>query len=136
MSLSTHVLDTSRGVPAAGIQVTLQRDEEGWVLVGDGTTDADGRIRPLLPPGAPLLPGTYRLTFALQPYFERHNVQAFYPEASITFLVRDATQHYHVPLLLNPWGYSTYRGSLARVARRRGAGGGLIWPSGRASRRC
>ena len=111
MSLSTHVLDTSRGLPAAGIQVTLQRLEGTWVLVGDGTTDADGRIRPILPASVALQPGTYRLTFALQAYFEGHGVTAFYPEAAITFVVRDASQHYHVPLLLNPFGYSTYRGS-------------------------
>ena len=111
--LSTHVLDTSLGRPAAGIEV------EAAVLLADGTwrelsraaTDADGRVRDLLPPSTPLAAGTYRLRFDLAGYFRRRGVEAFYPEASIVFTVRDAAGHHHVPLLLSPFGYTTYRGS-------------------------
>ena len=79
--------------------------------LGRGITDADGRQRALLPAGAQLLPGVYRITFHTGAYFEAHATTGFYPEVTVTFEVRDGAQHYHVPLLLNPFGYSTYRGS-------------------------
>jgi 5-hydroxyisourate hydrolase len=111
-AITTHVLDTSRGRPAQNVGVVLARvsaDEAG--VLGRGATDADGRLRDLLPAGQALGAGTYRLTFATGEYFAALGVEAFYPEVSITFQVRAAGEHYHVPLLLNPFGYSTYRGS-------------------------
>ena len=112
-ALTTHILDTSRGLPAAGVLVVLDArapDGENREL-GRGVTDADGRLRELLPAGTPLQGGIYRLTFHTGPYFAANNTQGFYPEVAVTFVVRDPSQHYHVPLLLNPHGYSTYRGS-------------------------
>ncbi len=109
--ITTHVLDTGRGRPATGVPVTLEREDERgmWALLGSGTTDADGRLRSLLTtqPRA----GTYRLTFDTRAYFEAAGVATFYPRVVITFCTTDADEHYHVPLLLNAFGYSTYRGS-------------------------
>jgi 5-hydroxyisourate hydrolase len=102
--ITTHVLDTSRGRPAAGVPVVLERAVNGrWEALGRGTTDADGRARELLS-SAPE-DGHYRLTFDTGAY------SRFYPEVSVTFVVADGEDHYHVPLLLSPFGYSTYRGS-------------------------
>jgi len=106
--ITTHVLDTAAGRPAAGISVTLEKhDGNYWLFVGRGETDADGRCRALC--DEPLQPAMYRLTFGTGAYFGEGNT--FFPEATIVFEVRDASQHYHVPLLLSPYGYSTYRGS-------------------------
>lgn len=111
MGISTHVLDTSLGRPAAGVPVRLEILEEGgWQPVGSGTTDGDGRLRTLLE-GFPFKAATYRITFGTGAYFSRSNRETFFPEASIVFVVSDAAQHYHVPLLVSPFGYSTYRGS-------------------------
>ncbi len=110
--ITTHVLDTSRGRPASGVPVVLEiRSEEGWREIGRAETDTDGRARQLLPAGSALSTGTYRLTFGTGTYFQAEGTEGFYPEAAIVFHVRDAAQHYHVPLLLSPYGYSTYRGS-------------------------
>jgi 5-hydroxyisourate hydrolase len=110
--ITTHILDTSKGRPAGGVLVVLeQRDAGGHHEIGRGTTDDDGRLRTLVPAGAPLVAGTYRLTFHTGAYFAANGVAGFYPEVTIAFEVRDPSQHYHVPLLLNPYGYSTYRGS-------------------------
>lgn len=106
-SISTHVLDVARGRPAEGVPVRLEKD--GTVL-REAKTDADGRVKDLVPEGQ-LTTGTYRLTFDTGAYFAAQKVEGFYPEASILFVVRDAEAHYHVPLLLSPYGYSTYRGS-------------------------
>jgi 5-hydroxyisourate hydrolase len=103
-TLSTHVLDTALGRPAAGVRVTLLRGDSE---VGSGSTDADGRLRDLTPS---VQPGTYTLVFATGPYFESTSRPMFYPEVRVTFVVADE-KHYHVPLLLAPFGYSTYRGS-------------------------
>jgi 5-hydroxyisourate hydrolase len=110
--ITTHVLDTTRGRPAEGVAITLERraDDGVWSVLGRGATDADGRLRDLLPEGA-LVAGTYRITFDTGGYQARQGVKGFYPEASIVFDVEDASGHYHVPLLLNPFGYATYRGS-------------------------
>lgn len=112
-AITTHVLDTARGRPAAGVPVYLEwvSGERGPGVIGRGVTDADGRLRTLLPPEAGLQPGTYRLVFDTDAYFAERRQEAFYPEVSIVFTVRDAGEHYHVPLLLSPYGYSTYRGS-------------------------
>lgn len=109
--ITTHVLDTARGAPAAGVAVVLERAGGGAVTeIARGVTDDDGRIGDLLEPGR-LEPGEYRLSFAVGEYFASHGVESFYPRASVEFLVKDPTAHYHVPLLLSPYGYSTYRGS-------------------------
>jgi 5-hydroxyisourate hydrolase len=110
--ITTHVLDTSRGQPASGVPVVLEiRSEAGWREIGRAVTDTDGRVRNLLSEGSTLTMGIYRLTFEIETYFRTQGIEGFYPEASIVFHVRDANQHYHVPLLLSPFGYSTYRGS-------------------------
>lgn len=112
MSVSTHVLDTSIGRPAAGVVVRLFRQEgSAWVEIAHGTTDADGRAGALLPAGAPVSAGTFRLTFDVAAYFAARAQETFYATVAIDFLVRDASQHHHVPLLVSPYGYSTYRGS-------------------------
>lgn len=109
-AITTHILDTARGRPAAGVTVILAKASgEGWVTIGRGVTDADGRCRTLLKEGA-LKRGAYRLTFGTAAYFKKTGQTAFYPSISVVFLARDA-RHHHVPLLLSPWGYSTYRGS-------------------------
>jgi 5-hydroxyisourate hydrolase len=109
--ITTHVLDTARGRPADGVAVVLEQlAGQAWMKIGGGTTDLDGRLRSLLAPGS-LLPGTYRLTFDTGAYFASQNKSCFYPHVTVMFAVEDNTQHYHVPLLLSPYGYSTYRGS-------------------------
>jgi 5-hydroxyisourate hydrolase len=112
-AITTHVLDTSRGQPAAGVTVRLEIESAGgaWQKLGVGTTDADGRARDLLPDAFVPAAGVYRLTFATAPYFAAHEIETFYREVVIVFAVNDPRQHYHVPLLLSPFGYSTYRGS-------------------------
>lgn len=109
-TLSTHVLDAVSGTPAAGIPVeALARGESGdWVSIGSGVTDDDGRIAKVADEA--LSPGTYRITFATGDYFAAQDVAAFYPEVAITFVVADE-RHYHVPVLLSPFAFSTYRGS-------------------------
>jgi len=110
--ITTHVLDTSRGRPAQGIPVTLEFEAGGgWKLVGKGTTNADGRISDLVSADADIAPGVYRLIFDTGKYFANHQVESFYPQVTIIFRLADVAQHYHVPLLLSPFGYSTYRGS-------------------------
>lgn len=113
--ISTHVLDTSRGQPASGVRVVLEHlDRDGASMLGReisrGETDADGRIRELSPAGM-VEAGRYRLIFDTGSYFAGLSVAAFYPQVVVVFIVRDATQHYHVPLLLSPFSYSTYRGT-------------------------
>jgi 5-hydroxyisourate hydrolase len=109
--ITTHVLDTSRGAPAEGVDVQLHRKEKkGWKLIGEDVTNADGRAKELLDDGSTLAFGTYRLTFAVATYFKKHKTKAFFPQVEIAFEVSDA-RHHHVPLLLAPFGYSTYRGS-------------------------
>ena len=102
--ITTHVLDTARGRPAAGVPVRLElRAGNEWREIGRGTTDDDGRLRTLTGPSIDA--GTYRITFDTAARSD------FFPEVAIVFEVKDAAQHYHVPLLLSPFGYSTYRGS-------------------------
>jgi 5-hydroxyisourate hydrolase len=98
--ISTHILDTSRGMPAAGVAVHLFH---GQTLISSQATNNDGRVPAMLPPAFELVPGTYRLVFEVN--------GPFFPEVQITFQIQDASAHYHVPLLLSPYGYSTYRGS-------------------------
>lgn len=112
MTISTHVLDTSAGKPAASVIVQLQRQSGAtWIDVSEWETDKDGRVTSLLPPEDQAGAGEYRLTFDVGGYFSARDVESFYSKISIDFVVRDAAAHYHVPLLLSPYGYSTYRGS-------------------------
>ncbi len=114
--LTTHVLDTSIGKPANGVIIRLMHRSTdnplaiGWQTIAQGITDTNGRLDGLLPPEKKLTPGIYKLVFETGNYFAAHNTTGFYPEVEIQFKVFDDT-HYHVPLLINPFGYSTYRGS-------------------------
>ena len=112
-AITTHILDISCGRPASGVRVTLemQTATQSWLIVGQGETDADGRLKELLSSTHALAEGIYRLTFDTKSYFAAQQVESFYPEVKIVFVVADVAQHYHVPLLLSPYGYSTYRGS-------------------------
>lgn len=111
-AITTHVLDTSRGRPASGIHVELEsHDGHAWQRVGQGVTDSEGRLRSLAPEDVPLAGGVYRLTFDTAAYFGAQNTAAFYPRVLIEFTVAEGESHYHVPLLLSPFGYSTYRGT-------------------------
>jgi 5-hydroxyisourate hydrolase len=111
--VSTHVLDTALGRPAPGIPVRLDRREnsEEWQLVGSAQTDDDGRCGQLLPEPHDLSAGIYRLSFLTGSYFATRGNAALYPVVEITFEVRPGESHYHIPLLLSPNGYTTYRGS-------------------------
>ncbi len=111
MGLSTHILDTALGKPAAGVPVLLSRQSAGaWAEVGHGVTDADGRCGTLL--GATSLEvGIYRLRFGVAPYFAQQGLTPLYPYVEIVFNVADAAQRYHIPLLVTANGYTTYRGS-------------------------
>ncbi|MFZ9886104.1 MAG: hydroxyisourate hydrolase [Myxococcota bacterium] len=109
--LTTHVLDTAKGAPAVGVPILLEKrgDDGSFLELARGITNSDGRCPGLLPVGA-LEIATYRLTFDIAAY-EADGPQGFYPYAQIVFRVREPAQHHHVPLLLSPFGYSTYRGS-------------------------
>jgi 5-hydroxyisourate hydrolase len=109
MSISTHVLDTMRGTPAAGLAVALHRREPDgdWKELAQSVTDPDGRVRDLT--DEDLEPGEYRLEFDTRPYFERSGLSAFYPTVSVVFNFEEG--NLHVPLLLSPFGYTTYRGT-------------------------
>jgi 5-hydroxyisourate hydrolase len=112
MTISTHVLDISIGRPAPAVTVALHRQDRGaWVDVSRDATNADGRAAALVPTGSVLPSGTYRLSFGVGEYFARRGVESFYGTVPIEFIVGDAGAHYHVPLLVSPYGYSTYRGS-------------------------
>jgi 5-hydroxyisourate hydrolase len=115
VSVSTHVLDTANGRPAKGVPVTLSHSgtDRRWSVVGRGVTDVDGRIRELSEVGLSqggLMVGTYRLDFDTGAYFETLGTTSFYPEVSVMFTVSDPAEHLHVPLLLSPFGYATYKG--------------------------
>lgn len=110
--ITTHVLDVSKGRPAAGVPVIVEMQVSLgiWKELGRAPTDADGRVRQLLAADS-LVEGTYRLVFDTASYFKSCNVAGLYPRVAVEFEVRDAKGHYHIPLLLSPYGYSTYRGS-------------------------
>lgn len=108
--VTTHILDTASGKPAAGVSVQLEaRRADGWTEIGRGMTDADGRVKDLGP--EKLDAGDYRIEFATGEYFERNGTDSFFPFVSLAFSLRNPEQHYHVPLLISPFAYSTYRGS-------------------------
>ena len=112
MAITTHVLDIARGKPAAGITVTLSVRGSGgaWSEVGKGVTEDDGRCKSLLS-GKHAEPGLYRLNFDVGAYHEANRVEGFFPDIAVHFIVREPGQKFHVPLLVSPFGYSTYRGS-------------------------
>jgi len=107
-TITTHVLDTSLGKPAQGIRIEL---EYGGAIVGSGVTNADGRAHDLVPKSATLEAGDYRLTFFVGEYFSKADRESFYTQIVVNFRIGANDEHYHVPLLLSPFGYSTYRGS-------------------------
>ena len=107
-TLSTHVLDLALGRPASGIRVTLSRDD---TILGSELTDSDGRVREFVPTDSPLSAGNYQLTFRVADYFSKERREFFFPEIVVQFTIGTGSQHFHVPLLLSPFGYSTYRGS-------------------------
>lgn len=110
--ITTHVLDLALGRPAGGVTVRLERRAGvGWTTLAERVTDADGRVKDLVPAGAKLEAGIHRLTFATGVYQASHGTATFYPEVPVVFEIKDPGQHHHVPLLLGPFGYSTYRGS-------------------------
>ena len=112
MNLSTHVLDLSSGRPAAALNVRLHRHVEGsWRPIAAHQTDGSGRIADLLPNGEELEGGFYRLRFGTRAYFRRKELESFHPFVDIVFEVRNPREHHHVPLLITPHSYSTYRGS-------------------------
>jgi 5-hydroxyisourate hydrolase len=111
-AITTHVLDTTRGRPAVGVPVLLeQRVGTGWRTIGRSVTNDDGRARDLMPSDASLSKGVYRLIFDTRSYFESLGTAAFYPEVVVVFETSADERHYHVPLLISPFGYSTYRGT-------------------------
>ena len=111
--ISTHVLDTSQGKPAKSVPVRLERQDPSgeWRVLAVSQTDADGRCLQLLPKSEVLHAGTYRLSFDAASYYLAQKVQGLYPVVEITFQVLDGESHFHIPLLLSPHGYTTYRGS-------------------------
>ena len=109
--ITTHVLDTSLGRPAAGVPLQLsRRGDDDWTVLASGVTDADGRVGDLLD-DSPLPAGTYRMYFDTARYFELQGERGFYPWVEVVFEITGGGEHYHIPLLLSPYGYSTYRGS-------------------------
>lgn len=110
--ITTHILDSSLGKPAEGIAIELFEFKiDQWNLIAHGVTDSDGRTPNLLTQGRILHPNSYKLKFHTAGYFENQKRDSFYPFVEVVFNVQESTAHYHVPLLLNPYGYSTYRGS-------------------------
>ena len=111
--ITTHVLDTARGRPAAGMAVVLELSvgTQEWRTIGYGETDVDGRLRSLVAEGSVVAPGVYRLVFDTHQYFERQGTATFYPHVIVVFTTQPNEAHYHVPLLVGPFGYTTYRGS-------------------------
>ena len=111
--ITTHILDQSIGKPAAGVGVLLEKldVQNHWLILKESATNADGRVEDLLAPGSEAEPGTYRMSFEVGTYFRSTKRDSFYPYVSISFEIKKAEEYYHVPLLLSPYGYSTYRGS-------------------------
>lgn len=109
--ITTHILDTTKGKPATGVTITLYAKEgQDWQKIARGITNDDGRIPDLIKTDAVLPLGIYKMNFDTKGYFETQKTESFYPTVDIVFEIK-TTEHYHVPLLLNPFGYSTYRGS-------------------------
>lgn len=109
--LTTHILDTTKGKPAEGVTIILyQQQNNSWKEIAKGTTNSDGRIADLLLKDTVLEFGTYKMKFETKEYFDKQSTKTFYPFVEIVFDI-NTKEHYHIPLLLNPFGYNTYRGS-------------------------
>ena len=109
--ITTHILDISTGKPVAGIRAVLyQQQDDQWIEMGKGSTNADGRVTDLLTRDFVLPLGNYKMKFETKEYFDKQFIQTFYPYIEIVFEIK-SIEHYHIPLLLNAFGYSTYRGS-------------------------
>ena len=111
--LSSHILDISQGLPAENVVIVLEKKSgETWNELEKATTNQDGRVNfhTIKTNNADSL-GVYRLNFYAQDYFKKQKLKTFYPEVNVTFEINDETSHYHVPITLSPYGYSTYRGS-------------------------
>ncbi len=109
--ITTHILDTTKGKPAQDVTISLhQQQDSDWQKIAEGITNIDGRITDLLPKETTLPFGIYKMRFEVQPYFDASFTTSFYPFVEIVFNL-NSEEHYHIPLLLNPFGYSTYRGS-------------------------
>lgn len=113
MSITTHVLDTARGTPAANVEVTLSIRGSGgrFEPIGKARTDGNGRCSSLTHANHAVEPGVYRLIFDIGAYHEANRIEGFFPEVAVEFIVREPGQRFHIPLLISPFGYSTYRGS-------------------------
>ena len=110
--ITTHILDTARGCPAEGVSIVLyQQRDEHWIELARGVTNSDGRVANLLEKDQLLDAGTYRVYFEVSGYFRNRGHNLFYPYVDVVFNIDGDGQHYHIPLLLSPYGYSTYRGS-------------------------
>ncbi|VDM64159.1 unnamed protein product [Angiostrongylus costaricensis] len=110
-SISTHILDISLGRPAEGVTILAYVEEGGqWKLIGNRSTTADGRV-PWVSPNVALTRANYKLQFMIGNYYQKLGIETFYPYIEVVFTITNAAQHYHVPLTLSPYGYSTYRGS-------------------------
>jgi 5-hydroxyisourate hydrolase len=112
-TITSHILDTTVGRPAEGVSVLLENETapQTWVPVGDAVSDAEGRVANMVPASLTLRAGKYRLSFDTGPYYAAKNLRAFYPEVYVIFHVHDPEQHYHLPLLISRFGYTTYRGT-------------------------
>lgn len=112
ISITTHIIDTTSGLPGTGIPVSLdaRSHSAGWQSIANGISDHDGRVNDLLSGREPFSPGHYRLVFETGPYYLLQSIDCFFPRISINFVVKDVADHYHIPLLLSPFGYSAYRG--------------------------
>ncbi|MGE3467919.1 MAG: hydroxyisourate hydrolase [Pyrinomonadaceae bacterium] len=111
-SITTHIVDSRSGKAGAGIVVGLQRKTHtsGWQVIGERLSNVDGRVNDLLPDQEPLLMGHYRLTFEIGLFYLQQDIECLFPQISINFVVKDPLEHYHIPLVISPFGYSTYRG--------------------------
>jgi len=110
--LSVHVLNLQDGLPSPAVTVTLEKKEgETWQALNKGVTNEQGRISDLYPQGKALEKGLYRVTFKTGEWFEKHKMKSFFPEVPVVFEVDGSVPHYHIPLLLSPYGFSTYRGN-------------------------
>jgi 5-hydroxyisourate hydrolase len=112
-AITTHILDTTTGEPGAGIPLVLERKthSSGWQVIAEGQTDINGSANSLLTIRDAFLPGHYRLIFEMGPYYLLREIDCFFPQVTISFVVKDPTQQYHVGVLLSPFGYSSYRGA-------------------------